>query len=62
MRAMLGEGERPTDLTAAIGHLRADHPELVAAIAAAHDLPRRGRRFTGLPGKAHPGPRLPRWS
>jgi len=39
MRSMLGEGERPTDLTAAIGRLRADHPELVAAIAAAHDLP-----------------------
>jgi transcriptional regulator len=39
VRAMLGEGERPADLTAAIGHLRADQPELVAAIAAAHDLP-----------------------
>lgn len=39
MRALLGEGERPTDLTAAVERLRADHPELVAAIAAAHDLP-----------------------
>lgn len=38
-RWMLGEGERPRDLAAAIDHLRADHPELVAAIAAANDLP-----------------------
>jgi transcriptional regulator len=38
-RWMLGEGERPSDLTAAIEHLRADHPELVAAIATANDLP-----------------------
>jgi transcriptional regulator len=39
MRAMLGEGERPTDLAAAIERLRADQPDLVAAIAAANDLP-----------------------
>lgn len=39
MRWMLGEGERPGDLTAAIAHLRAEQPDLVAAIAAANDLP-----------------------
>jgi transcriptional regulator len=39
MRWMLGEGERPSDLTAAIEHLRAEQPELVAAIATANDLP-----------------------
>ena len=38
-RWMLGEGERPSDLAAAIEHLRADHGELVAAMAAANDLP-----------------------
>jgi transcriptional regulator len=37
-RWMLGEGERPSDLAAAIEHLRTDQPELVAAIAAAHGL------------------------
>jgi transcriptional regulator len=37
-RWMLGEGERPSDLTAAIAHLRAEQPGLVAAIAAANDL------------------------
>jgi transcriptional regulator len=39
MRTMLGVGERPTDLAAAIARLRADHPELVAAIAASNGLP-----------------------
>lgn len=39
MRWMLGEGERPSDLTAAIEHLRAEQPELVAAIATANGLP-----------------------
>lgn len=43
-RWMLGEGERPTDLTAAIAQLRAEHPELTAAIAAANDLPDSERR------------------
>jgi transcriptional regulator len=37
-RWMLGEGERPSDLTAAIAHLRAEQPGLVSAIAAANDL------------------------
>ncbi|TWF80457.1 PaiB family negative transcriptional regulator [Pseudonocardia hierapolitana] len=37
-RWMLGEGERPSDLTAAIAHLRAEQPGLVAAIAAANYL------------------------
>jgi transcriptional regulator len=37
-RWMLGEGERPSDLAAAIERLRSDQPELVAAIAAAHGL------------------------
>lgn len=37
-RWMLGEGERPSDLTAAIAHLRTEQPGLVAAIAAANDL------------------------
>jgi transcriptional regulator len=38
-RWMLGEGERPSDLAAAIEHLLTDQPELVAAIAAANGLP-----------------------
>jgi transcriptional regulator len=38
-RWMLGEGERPSDLAAAIEHLRTSQPELVALIAAAHGLP-----------------------
>jgi transcriptional regulator len=37
-RWMLGEGERPTDLTAAIAQLRAEQPELAAAIATANNL------------------------
>jgi transcriptional regulator len=43
-RWMLGEGERPSDLAAAIERLRSDQPELVAAIAAAHGLRSEGPR------------------
>jgi transcriptional regulator len=39
MHSLLGKGERPTDLAAAIERLRFDHPELVAAIAASNGLP-----------------------
>ena len=39
MRTLLGAGERPTDLTAAIERLRVEHPELVAAIAERNGLP-----------------------
>lgn len=38
-RSLLGQGERPTDLLAAIEHVRTDNPELAAAIAASNDLP-----------------------
>ena len=39
MRTLLGKGERPIDLAAAIERLRHDHPELVATIAAGNGLP-----------------------
>ncbi len=38
MRTLLGEGERPADLTTAMERLRHDHPELVAAIAERNGL------------------------